>query len=131
VWKITILIVQTAGELVWDEAAGDFDWEKTTSLPVALRSAFEGVPLYLDLRWAREDHDLGLKNEPFRQALAQVTAAIREQTVEEVYGEELRQHRRTIRFRNWAIAHSRPLPTRSADGRGRGSEQGRPLLSLL
>jgi TIR domain len=32
-----ILIVLTAGEIVWDSAAADFDWARTTALPDCLR----------------------------------------------------------------------------------------------
>src|SRR5712692_3776291 len=53
-----LLLVLTQGEIVWDPAARDFDWAKTTALPrMALERVYEEEPLYVDLRWARTiDH---------------------------------------------------------------------------
>jgi hypothetical protein len=46
-----LLIVWTGGEVVWNKANKDFDWERTTSLGPMLAGAFEGEkPLYQDLR---------------------------------------------------------------------------------
>ncbi|MFP3869157.1 MAG: toll/interleukin-1 receptor domain-containing protein [Desulfobacteraceae bacterium] len=53
-----ILIVLTEGEIVWDNAAGDFDWGRPTALPENLKKAFAQEPLYLDLRWAKQEEDL-------------------------------------------------------------------------
>jgi hypothetical protein len=33
----TLMIVLTSGEIVWDDAAQDFDWNRTTALPPDLR----------------------------------------------------------------------------------------------
>src|SRR5262249_44393870 len=44
----TLLIVLTDGEIVWSQAAGDFDWTKTTALPPNLGKVFPQEPLYLD-----------------------------------------------------------------------------------
>jgi hypothetical protein len=32
-----ILIVLTEGEIIWDNASGDFDWDQTTALPETLK----------------------------------------------------------------------------------------------
>ena len=47
------LIALTEGEIVWDSARGDFDWERTTALPPVLRGRFPEEPLHIDLRWAQ------------------------------------------------------------------------------
>ena len=46
-----MLLVQTDGELAWDDAAGDFDWKICTALPRRLAGIFAQEPLWLDLRW--------------------------------------------------------------------------------
>ena len=48
-----LLIIWTGGEVEWNKAKKDFDWEHTTSLPPMLAGVFEAdEPLYQDLRWA-------------------------------------------------------------------------------
>ncbi|MBY8852376.1 toll/interleukin-1 receptor domain-containing protein, partial [Saccharothrix sp. MB29] len=40
-------LVLTAGELVWDDAAGDFDHDRSTALPEAARGWFDAEPLWI------------------------------------------------------------------------------------
>jgi hypothetical protein len=49
------LIVLTDGEIASDVAAGDFGWTRTTALSPIFRGRFREEPLYVDLRWAREE----------------------------------------------------------------------------
>ena len=65
--------VLTGGEWAWDAAAGDFT-EDSTAVPDALRGVFVEEPLYLDLRWARDDLHLSLRHARFRDAIAQLAA---------------------------------------------------------
>jgi WD40 repeat protein len=99
-----LLIVVTGGEIAWDERTNDFDWTVTTSVPRVLSGAFAGEPLYLDLRWARQERDLSLQNPRFKEAVALLSATIHGRSVEDMIGEEVVQHRRTRRLRNAAIA---------------------------
>src|SRR5689334_17890722 len=55
-WRATkptekLLIGLTDGDLVWNDAANDFDWTRTNALPDVLRGAFAEEPRYIDLRW--------------------------------------------------------------------------------
>jgi hypothetical protein len=94
-----MLIVWTGGDLVWDKARKDFAWDKTTSLPALLVGTFEGEePLYQDLRWAREEVHLSRKHPQFASALAKLSAAIRGQSLDEIFGEDVREQRRSMRF---------------------------------
>jgi WD domain, G-beta repeat len=94
-----LLIVWTGGELVWNKAQNDFDWDRTTALPPSLAGAFKGhEPFYQDLRWARTDVDLSRKHQKFGNTLARLSAAIRGLSLDEVYGEDVREQRRTLRF---------------------------------
>lgn len=100
-----LVLVLTEGELAWDEAAGDFDWARTTCLPRALSGAYRGEPFFLDMRWARDDGaDLSLKDRRFAADVALLSATLHGRSVEDMVGEELAQHVRTTRWRNGAIA---------------------------
>ena len=87
-----ILPVVTDGEFGW--ADGDVTG---TSVPAALRGVFTEEPRWVDLRFARGDDQLDLKNPTFSAAIADVTSAVRGIPKDELESEEVRQHRRTIR----------------------------------
>lgn len=92
-----ILPVLTEGEFVWDESVNRLDPARTTVAPPALLAAFAEEPRWVDLRWAREDTDLDLRNSRFRGAVADVASAIRGVPKDDLESEEVRQHRRTVR----------------------------------
>jgi len=68
--------VLTEGEIVWDASRSDFDWSRTDALHPTLRGVFREEPLYLDLRWARSETELDLRNPRFRAAVAELAAPI-------------------------------------------------------
>lgn len=92
------LIVLTDGELVWDSAAGDFDWLKTNALPRELQKVFPKEPLHLDLRWAKSRSNLSLRRPDFADAVARLAATLRGISLDEIIGEEVRQHHATMRL---------------------------------
>ena len=95
----SILIVWTGGDLVWDDGNHEFDWDHTNALPRLLAGVFEGnEPLYLDLRWAREQVHFSRKHPSFAAGLAQLSAAIRDRNLDEIFGEDVREQRRTRNF---------------------------------
>ncbi|MDI6101640.1 TIR domain-containing protein [Actinoplanes sp. NEAU-A12] len=96
-----ILPVLTDGEWCWDAAAGDFTGD-STAVPAALRGVFVEEPLYLDLRWAREDLHLSLRHARFRDAIAQLAAPMHGVSKDELESEDVRQHRRARRL--WSAA---------------------------
>ena len=99
-----IFIVVTAGEAVWDAAAGDFDYERSTALPDALRGLYRDEPLWIDLRFAHGQRDLSLKNPAFADAAATLAAALHGVPKETLIGEDIRQHRRTKLIAGTAVA---------------------------
>jgi WD40 repeat protein len=99
-----LLLVLTEGEIAWDDARGDFDWERTTALPRALGGAYEEEPRYIDVRWARTHEHLSLSDPRFREAVADVAAPLHGRPKDELIGEEVRQHRRTVRLVRGAVA---------------------------
>jgi hypothetical protein len=64
-----------------------------------LAGAFKGdEPLYHDLRWAREELHLSRKHPGFATALAKLSALIRGRSLDEIFGDDVREQRRTRRF---------------------------------
>ncbi|MEU8238542.1 TIR domain-containing protein [Actinoplanes missouriensis] len=98
-----ILPVVTDGEWEWDPAARDFTGG-STAVPDALRGVFAEEPLYLDLRWARDDLHLSLQHIRFRDAIAQLAAPMHGVSKDELEGEDVRQHRRARRLSAAAAA---------------------------
>ena len=98
-----MLIAWTDGELHWDSAAADFDWVRTTCLPARLRGAFRGEPLHLDVRWARTADDLSPRKPEFLDAVARLSSVLRGQPLDDLIGEDVRQHRRTRRLAMAAV----------------------------
>jgi WD40 repeat protein len=86
-------IVLTEGEILWDKSTGDFDWQKTTALPTSLKGKFQTEPLFLDFRWARETEHLSLRNPKFLNAIGKLAAAIRNEPLDTIIGEDVKQHR--------------------------------------
>lgn len=99
-----ILPVVTDGEWQWDQAQHDFAGD-STAVPAALRGVFAEEPLYLDLRWARDDQHLSLRHSRFRDAIAQLAAPMHGVSKDDLEGEDVRQHRRAAWLR-WAAVTS-------------------------
>ena len=86
-----VLSVLTDGEFRWD---GDV---VGSAVPPSLRGVFDSEPRWVDLRFAKGENQLDLKNPEFAAAVADVASAIRGVPKDELESEEVRQHRRTIR----------------------------------
>jgi hypothetical protein len=97
-----ILPVVTGGEWHWDPVTGDFAAD-SSAVPPALRGAFAEEPLFLDLRWARNDQHLNLRHSRFRDAIAQLAAPMHGMSKDELEGEDVRQHRVVGRVRAAAV----------------------------
>jgi len=91
-----MLIVLSESDLVWNSAAGDFDWERTAVLSSALRGRFRDEPLHVDLRWARSEPNLSLRHSRFREAVLDIAAPLHGRSKDELDGEDVRQQRRAV-----------------------------------
>ena len=100
----TIILVLTDGEMLWDEHVGDFDWASTISLPQVLAGLFPEEPYVPDLRWARAREDVSLANPRFRDLVATLAAKLHGRPKNELIGEDVREHRRTMRLARSAVA---------------------------
>lgn len=89
----TFFVVVTDGELVWDNDAGDFDWDRTTALSEhQLTGWFRQEPLWVDLRGNRDRR----QRREFRLAAATVAAAIHGVPKDDLLSEDARQQRRLV-----------------------------------
>jgi WD40 repeat protein len=86
-----ILIVLTSGTLEWDDSAGDFNWERSSAAPDALRGAFAEEPLWVPAMPEPED------------AVAGIAARIRDVPKDQLIGAAIREHKRTMRLAGGAI----------------------------
>ena len=59
--------------------------------------SFDDEPRWVDLRFAKTDSHLDLKNPTFAAAIADISSAVRGIPKDDLASEEVRQHRRTIR----------------------------------
>jgi WD40 repeat protein len=97
-----MLVVLTDGEIVWDETCRSFRWDET-SLPRAIDGVFGEEPRYTDLRWARKEEHLTLRDARFRNDIADIAATLHGWSKDEILGEDVRQHRRTLRIAGAAM----------------------------
>lgn len=109
----TLLVALTEGEIVWNDGAHDFDWTRTDALPQPLRGAFAREPRFIDLRWAHNSATLSLSDPRFRDAVADLAAPLHGLSKDELAGEEVTQHRRTVRIAR-AVASGLLLLTAAA-----------------
>ncbi|HEU0089332.1 MAG TPA: WD40 repeat domain-containing protein [Pseudonocardiaceae bacterium] len=93
----------TDGELVWNEAIDDFDYHRSTALPAPLRGWFATEPMWVDLRWARDEDQLSVRHSRFRDAVATLAAPMHGRSKDDLEGEDVRQHRRATRLRRAAV----------------------------
>ena len=70
----------------------------TNALPYSLRGAFRGEPLYVDLRWARTESHLDLRNAHFRSAVSDLAAPIIGRPKRELVDEETRKKKLLTRI---------------------------------
>jgi len=99
-----LLPVVTAGEWIWDPGRGDFDWDHSSAVPPALRDKFREEPRHLDLRWARTETDLDLRNSRFREAIAQLAAPMHHMSPQDLESSDVARFRHLVRIRRAVVA---------------------------
>jgi WD40 repeat protein len=100
----TLLIVLTAGSIVWDQANSDFEWRSTDALPRQLSGWFREEPLWVDLRWAREASRLSHRDPRLQDNVATLAAPLRGIPKDDLVGRDIVLHRRTVRLTQAAVA---------------------------
>jgi len=100
-----LFIVVTDGEVVWDDDAGDFDWQRTTALPESLRGWFRDEPLWFDLRpVVAAGHPYVTSDPLFLDAVATIAAAVKGRPKDELIGDDIRKFRGARRFRRLSVS---------------------------
>src|SRR5262249_36344031 len=92
-----LLVVLTEGRFGFAEDVEDGD-AASAALPPALRGAFVEQPRWVDLRWLRDVAQVDQANPRLRGCVADIAAALREVPKDDLVGEHIRQHRRTMRL---------------------------------
>ena len=64
-----LVLCLTEGAILWDNKAGDFDWERTNAIPASLKGAFPSEPLYADFHAAKAANKYSNSDPVFRDAL--------------------------------------------------------------
>ena len=91
-----LLIALTGGTICWSRSENDFNRSATTALPPSLMGAFDAEPLYVDLTWTDDPQSLTLKHKRWFDNVARLAAAIRNVRLDDLVGEDIRQHRIAI-----------------------------------
>jgi WD40 repeat protein len=97
----SFLIADCGAGLNWNEEAGDFSSD--AKVPASLRGWFPAEPTWTDLSWAEAEHDLSLKDSRFSTHVADLAAPLRSMSKDALVGEDIRQHRRSLRLA-WGAA---------------------------
>jgi WD40 repeat protein len=91
-----ILIVLTGGTLRWDRSSAAFTAEDTNALPPSLLRSFPEEPLFLDLRWGRDEAaSLRMREPRFHEAVLQLASTLHNRPKDELAGADIRVQRRT------------------------------------
>ncbi|GAA2101495.1 TIR domain-containing protein [Microlunatus panaciterrae] len=98
----SMFLALTDGFCQWDPGRRDFDWAASTALPRQLSGAFAEEPLFVDLRWARSEGQLDLRNPRFRNAVGDLAAPLHGVARDELDALDLVQYRRARRARRVA-----------------------------
>lgn len=96
--KSHILIVLTSGNIHWDRHNEDFNWEKTDAIPRCLEKKFKDEPNFIDLSWVKSKKQSSIRHARFENKIASLVAEIRGEDKDDMFGEHIRQHRRTLRI---------------------------------
>lgn len=101
----SIIIVLTAGVISWNCETNDFDWATTTALSKnSWKEQLKAEPLYLDARWSRAASRSQLKKDArLLDTAAHIAATVCNLDKDKLWSEELRIHKRTVRYAFLAI----------------------------
>lgn len=99
-----LIIVWQQDRLVADPERDSLDWTASDAIPPALESQLTGIPVWLDLTWAADGHDLDLAHPRFKSLINSIVARFRGVPPEDLNGEEIRVHRRNMNIRRIGIA---------------------------
>jgi WD domain, G-beta repeat len=86
-----------------ERETNDFNQDASTAVHPSLYGIFRSEPLYLDMKWAKNEHHLTLRNAHFRDQIAALAAPIHGITKDELEGDDVREQHRTQRLKQGTI----------------------------
>ncbi|MFI7671562.1 TIR domain-containing protein [Nocardia sp. NPDC049526] len=93
----TLLLVVSAGELVWNDADHAWDQERSTALPPRLLGHFDAEPVWKSIVWLHSGE--GAVSDPDLTAAAvSITSVVRGMPEDDLRSEGLRETRRNLRW---------------------------------
>ncbi len=99
----TLIIVLSSGTIGWDYVNNNFDTATTTALPACMFPYYTQEPAYVEFAKVWDKAGYNLKDGSFIAAVAQIAAPVHGKTVGELIGQDIKEHRRTMLYRNAAI----------------------------
>lgn len=99
--KLIIFLIED--DIEFDVGTKKIDWDKTNALPTILKDHITSIPVYVDLKWVKEEQELDINNIRFRNIINDITARFRGKTPAEMNDEQVLTHRKNIRLRNIAV----------------------------
>lgn len=100
----SLLVVLTEGHIPWDYDKGSFKNVEKNSFPVVLEEEFKEEPFYVDMRDSKAREEVTLKHPIFKNRILKLAAQLHGMAPKDLAGEEVKQHRKMLRIRNWAIS---------------------------
>jgi hypothetical protein len=97
----TLLVVVADGPVVWDDRAGDFDWERCHWAPPSLKGRFAHEPALIEVAPAGGPGDPEAR---LQDATGSLVSVIKGIPKDEAFADAVREHRRTIRLARAAVA---------------------------
>jgi WD40 repeat protein len=104
-----LIIVLAAGEIHWNRATKDFDWEKTNAIPRLEHGLItpDTTPLsdtlYHDVRWARKEPELSSADPRLRDLVATISSTLRNKDKDALAGRDVQLRRQALRLA-WSAA---------------------------
>ena len=92
-----ILIAPTGGEIVWDAQFGGFDWESHNGVADNTQRSLQSEPLFVDLR-GLQANEVVLDESKVRDIGRLLCGCNHGQSLPDIVGEDVRQHRRIRRL---------------------------------
>ncbi len=99
----SFIIVVTDGSLKWSDEKKSFLKTDDCCLPEFLLNEFAEEPLYVDMRNLRKQDEPSLNNIPFKNEVLKIAAKLHNKEPKDLAGDEITEHRKTIKLRNAAI----------------------------
>lgn len=91
-----LLLVLTSGNIEWDDATGDFDWQKTNALPEVLKGRYVSEPKWEDVIKIKHKDQISRSNVDVARVIAALAATIRGIPMDTLFGADVREFKKQM-----------------------------------